>query len=97
MVKPYYDRIIRINTDSMLLKGLEIPNDIKISDEIGAFKIEYKGYIKYHVLNRKPILIQKLFIYLFLFSYFLISSGKSIINCVLAIHVLFGFPANFTR
>ena len=60
MVKPYYDRIIRINTDSMLLKGLEIPQDIKISDEIGAFKIEYKGYIKYHVLNRKPIIITKI-------------------------------------
>ena len=40
----YYDRIIYFDTDSMHLKGFEIPEDLFIDDvELGAFKIEEKA------------------------------------------------------
>lgn len=47
--------IIRINTDSVMLKGNKIPSNIKISEEIGDFKIEKQGHVIYENLHLKPI------------------------------------------
>jgi len=48
-----YNNVIRINTDSVLFSG-DIPTNIKISDELGDFKIEQQGNCVFTDMRLKP-------------------------------------------
>ena len=53
MIKPFYDDIIRINSDSVMTKR-SIKEDLDIGKELGQLKIEHSGEVDNTKLNRKP-------------------------------------------
>ena len=52
LAKKYYDRLVYVDTDSIHLIGLDIPDDIVIGQELGQYKIEAK-FIKAKYIGLK--------------------------------------------
>lgn len=52
-IRKYKDRWLYTDTDSIHLKGSEIPKDIPISDKMGDFKVEHRySYVRYYGTKR---------------------------------------------
>ena len=52
LAKKYYDRLVYVDTDSIHLIGLDVPDDIVIGQELGQYKIEAK-FIKAKYIGLK--------------------------------------------